>query len=41
MIKLASSAGASAIKFQMHVLEDEMLKEHLNLKILKRAYMML
>ena len=27
MIKLASSAGASAIKFQMHVLEDEMLKK--------------
>ena len=40
MIKLAS-AGASAIKFQMHVLEDEMLKRHPNLKILKRAYMML
>ncbi len=26
MIKLAAKAGASAIKFQMHVLDDEMLK---------------
>ena len=27
MVKLAANAGASAIKFQMHVLDDEMLKE--------------
>ena len=27
MVKLASKAGASAIKFQMHVLDDEMLRK--------------
>ena len=27
MVKLASMAGASAIKFQMHVLDDEMLRK--------------
>jgi sialic acid synthase SpsE len=27
MVKLASAAGASAIKFQMHVLDDEMLRK--------------
>ena len=41
MIDEAVKAGVSAVKFQFHVLEDEMLKKTQNQIILKKAYMIL
>ena len=41
MIDEAKKAGVSAVKFQFHVLEDEMLKETPKSKILRKVFLKL
>ena len=41
MIDEAVKANVSAVKFQFHVLEDEMLKSTPKSKILKKVYLIL